>query len=175
MELEEKSYKEIEILQAVITRQLEHALKVRGWLFLILSGLTIAYFTNKTEITWIWFLILSACLIIMFWVLEAIQHAILDFARTRMAIVESAVRGETTYDGPKICLSLAGAWKIQGVFLTTLKAMFSSLILIQVVMLIGVMTLLAFAKPDFPIEEVTMAKDSDMIDPCQEETVSGTD
>ncbi len=102
MDWKEQAYKEIEILRLIIFRQLEHSLKVRGWLFLILSGLTGAFFTNKTAITNNWFLVLCVCLIFMFWILEAIQHTMLRFARSRMAKVESQIREgrESNYDGP---------------------------------------------------------------------------
>jgi len=66
MDWKEQVYKEIEILRLVIFRQLEHALKVRGWLFLILSGLTVAFFTNKTAITNKWFSVLCVCLFFCF-------------------------------------------------------------------------------------------------------------
>ena len=114
MDWKEQAYKEIEILRLIIFRQLEHSLKVRGWLFLILSGLTGAFFTNKTAITNKWFLVLCICLIFMFWILEAIQHSMLRFARSRMAKVESQIREgqESKYDGPLICNSMAGAWQV---------------------------------------------------------------
>jgi len=150
MDWKEQAYKEIEILRLVIFRQLEHALKVRGWLFLILSGLTVAFFTNKTAITNKWFLVLCVCLIFMFWILEAIQHSMLRFARSRMAKVESQIRDgqESNYDGPLICNSMAGAWQITGVVKATIKTMFSPLMFIQIVMLIIIVVLLASAKPE---------------------------
>ena len=159
MDWKEQAYKEIEILRLVIFRQLEHALKVRGWLFLILSGLTVAFFTNKTAITNKWFLVLCVCLIFMFWILEAIQHSMLRFARSRMAKVESQIRDgqESNYDGPLICNSMAGAWQITGVVKATIKTMFSPLMFIQIVMLIIIVVLLASAKP----EDLRKNKNSD--------------
>ncbi|MEM6333797.1 MAG: hypothetical protein AAF823_10715 [Planctomycetota bacterium] len=142
----DQAYKEIEILQSIISRQLDHSLKVRSWLFLILSGITVAYYNHKFLNTTA-YLASALPLITMFWTLEAMQYSLLRFARKRMAEVERQVRdGADKYDGPLICISLKKAWSAKGVIANTFITQFSPLVMAQFVMLMTIVVLLVLVK-----------------------------
>lgn len=132
MDLEEKAFKEIELLQAIITRQLEHSLKVRGWLIILISGLTVAAFREIAIIAPRNYLIIGILITFVFMFIESMQHSILHFARERMASIESMLRDTPPeYDGPRICISLKDAWKFPGAFSKTARTFLTPLILGQ--------------------------------------------
>lgn len=102
----EVELEELRQIQSIIARHEDHAFKVRGVLYALLSALTLPLFADKRVITGQSFLILSAIVVVLFLIVELVHRGIVRLAIERGAKVEEILRDGTPYDGPRIALSL---------------------------------------------------------------------
>ncbi|HBY02154.1 MAG TPA: hypothetical protein DEG92_06430 [Rikenellaceae bacterium] len=98
--------KEYEFLQNIIARQESIRLTIRNWLFGLVTGLIIAFYSNDFILSQWQFTLLSIFLILMFYWTELLHRVAEYRAMVRSTEVEEILRSGTSYDGPKIGKSL---------------------------------------------------------------------
>jgi hypothetical protein len=99
---------EYKILQDLITRLENNEFKIRGWLFTIITGLSLAYFSKNIMINAIGYLIVSIFCIMMFLVYELLHRIPKMKAFHRVKCLEDIIKKEGNYKGPKLYQSLTG-------------------------------------------------------------------
>lgn len=104
---------ELKLLQEVIGRHENHAMRVKGLLFVIIAGLTAATYAEGMRGSRGWMFAGAIVLTLLFMVWELYHRAISQQAITRAGAVESQLRGEADYDGPKIGHSLSNKIELQ--------------------------------------------------------------
>ena len=99
---------ELRQLQAIIARHEEHAFKIRGVMYALLTALAVPVFTNDRLLTGGWFIALAVLLIgLSFWA-ELVHRTFVRLAINRVLRLEEILRsdGSMSYDGPLISKSL---------------------------------------------------------------------
>jgi len=96
----EIAFEEWKHVQAVIARKSESCLKIRGWIYTLISAIIIAHITNK--ITWseIEVVLISIFITTFFLILEGIQALEHWRAIKRSNEIEQALKENNKYDGP---------------------------------------------------------------------------
>lgn len=97
---------ELRQIQAIIARHEDHAFKIRGMMYTLLSALTIPLFATQRTLSGQTFLTLSAIVVILLLIVELVHRAFVRLAILRAATIEKALREGIEYDGPKISESL---------------------------------------------------------------------
>lgn len=98
--------KEYEFLQNIIARQESTRLTIRNWLFGLVTGLIIAFYSNDFILPQWQFTLLSIFLILMFYCTKLLHRVAEYRAMVRSTEIEEILRCGTYYDGPKIGKSL---------------------------------------------------------------------
>lgn len=98
----ETAHLELTELQLVISRHEDHAFKVRGFLYAIIGALTTALFLEHPLLTRSAYGRVCAVAVFVFMAMELLHRCYAGRAIDRVRSVESALRGEVAYDGPKI-------------------------------------------------------------------------
>ena len=93
-------------IQAIVARHEDHAFKIRGVMYALLTALTLPLFAEKPTITGQTFLTLSGVVIVLLLIVELVHRAFERLAIERGARIEEILRNKETYDGPKIAVSL---------------------------------------------------------------------
>lgn len=104
--VDQRAIEEWKILEGVNTRHIDLSFKTRGWMYTLITALTVGLLSGKAIIVWWEFLVISYGLIVLFLGMELIQRAFTAKARQRIAVVESSIRGEIPYDGPRVTEAL---------------------------------------------------------------------
>jgi hypothetical protein len=95
---------EFKHLQAIIARHEDHAFKIRGVMYALLTALSAAVFTHEKLLSGWMFMLLGVLVIALFLVMEMVHRAICRLAIDRVSKLEAILRskGEIPYDGPLI-------------------------------------------------------------------------
>lgn len=104
---------ELKLLQEVIGRHENHAMRVKGLLFVIIAGLTAATYAEGMKGSRGWMFVGAIGLTLLFMVWELYHRAISQQAIIRAGKVESQLRGKADYDGPRIGHSLSNKIELQ--------------------------------------------------------------
>src|SRR5262245_58973777 len=106
--MQEVALEEFRQLQAIITRHEEHAFKVRGVMYALLTALAVPLFAGERLLTGGPFIALAVVVVCLsFWV-ELVHRAFARLAIERVRCVEAILRsgGVIPYDGPLVSESL---------------------------------------------------------------------
>lgn len=102
----EVELEELRQVQAIVARHEDHAFKIRGVLYALLTALTLPLFAERRVISGQTFLTLSGIAVLLFLVVELVHRAFVRLAILRGARIEEIMRNKEPYDGPKIAISL---------------------------------------------------------------------
>ena len=102
----ELELEELRQIQAIVARHEDHAFKIRGVMYALLTALTLPLFAEKRVISGQTFLTLSAIVVVLLLVVELVHRAFVRLAIERGAKIEQILRDKEPYDGPKIAVSL---------------------------------------------------------------------
>jgi len=94
-------------LQTIIGRHEGLEFQVRGWLLVLLVALVAALFADKSKLSAAAFSSVGVLVIAAFGFMELMIRVPKREAIGRVAVVEAALRGDVTYDGPAICRTLS--------------------------------------------------------------------
>jgi hypothetical protein len=98
---------ELQILAGVIARKEAVRLRQRNWVITVVSGLTIAFFSNNSHIRASEYAAVALATIVVFWLMETVYQHVEDRAIERTRKLEEILRDGLPYDGPLISESLA--------------------------------------------------------------------
>ena len=98
---------ELQILAGVIGRKEAVRLRQRNWVITVVSGLTIAFFSNSSHIRAAEYAAVALATIVIFWLMETVYQHVEDRAIERTRKLEQILREGRPYDGPLISESLA--------------------------------------------------------------------
>lgn len=131
-------------LESIVTRHSDLAFKTRGWLFAILTGLVIGVYSGRVHLETYQYFIMAYGLIMAFSFTEIIQRVPQANALKRIAVIESSLRGEQAYDGPRISLELSKTFDINAIIGQATK----QFVLIPYLMLFVIVAILGWFAPD---------------------------
>jgi hypothetical protein len=94
-------------LQIIIGRHEGLEFQIRGWLLLLLVALVAALFDDARQLSPTVFLVVGVLVIAAFGFMELMIRVPKREAIDRVGKVETALRGEQSYDGPAICRTLS--------------------------------------------------------------------
>jgi hypothetical protein len=100
---------ELKLLQEVISRHENHAMRIKGWLFLIVAGLATALYSQGVSVSKVELLIGAIAVTFLFLIWELHHRALVQMAISRASKVEEHLRDSENcpYDGPCIGTSLS--------------------------------------------------------------------
>ena len=107
MEAEMIALEELKLVQSIIHTQEQMRFKVVGWCIATITGLSVAYLSEKLDLPHTSYFVLSILIILIFLWLDTVHRVAVDRAIMRSGEIEKALRGEAEYDGPKIGESLS--------------------------------------------------------------------
>ncbi len=102
-----KAMEELKLLQNVIGRQEDFRMKIKSWAVTLVSAVSIAFLSGKINISSKSYIIMSVGIIVSFCWTDVIYRVAQNRAMKRSGNVESYLRGEVEYSGPKIGSSLS--------------------------------------------------------------------
>lgn len=105
---------ELKILQDIASRQEELRVKIRGWCIALLTALSVAALSQEIRISSGQFFFFGCVILVLFLWLDALYRVAQDRAFDRAKVVESVLRGEVNYDGPRIRDSLSEPNSLEG-------------------------------------------------------------
>lgn len=104
----DKILPEYKILQDIIARLENNEFKIRGWLFSIITALSVTYFSKKIDIGEIGYLIVSIFCTLIFLVYELLHRIPKRKAFDRVKYLDRVIKEGGNYDGPELYSSLSG-------------------------------------------------------------------
>ncbi len=93
-------------LQAIIGRHEDHAFKVRGVMYALLTALAVPVFSHDRILAGRQFALLAAIIILLFLFVELVHRGFVRLAIERTDALETILRTQAPYDGPLITQSL---------------------------------------------------------------------
>ncbi len=143
----EIALEELSLLQAFIARQEELRFKVRGLTTALATGLALARASTSVEVDRTGFLVVGIGVITIGWTLEA-WHNMAEHAGIRRShCVEEFLRGERSYDGPRIGESVGSPDGASDVLVSFLKSLRYGRVLFFHVLLVVLLVLVAWTSP----------------------------
>lgn len=109
MDKNQIAIEELKIFQDVIYGQEEIRFKIKSWAFALISAISIAFLSKKTNFSSVEYLFISVGILFLFFWTDAIHRVAQDRSQKRTFDIECFLRGETEYDGPKVNISLSRA------------------------------------------------------------------
>ena len=101
----EQAHRELERIEAIITRHEGFIFTVRGWLLVIVGGLIAGYYASNVEMSEFEVRIALLAIALLFLIVESRHLNLVEALVKRAGTVErsiAAARGDGWYDGPKV-------------------------------------------------------------------------
>lgn len=98
---------ELEILAKIIERKEQVRLRQRNWVITAVSGLTLAFVSDKSHIDSSEYAAVTLATVTIFWLMETVYQHVEDRAIKRSRTLERILREGHSYDGPLISESLS--------------------------------------------------------------------
>lgn len=98
---------ELQILAGVIERKEAVRLRQRNWVVTVVSGLSIAFFSDSRHIHPGEYVAVALATVMIFWLMETVYQHVEDRAIQRSRNLEELLREGRPYDGPLISASLS--------------------------------------------------------------------
>ncbi len=104
---EKMALEELKIVETIINAQEQIRLKISGWGVATVSAISVAFLSKKLGLPPDSYLILSIIILAIFLWLDTVHRVAVDRAIQRSNYIESVLRGEVAYDGPRIGESIS--------------------------------------------------------------------
>ena len=113
---DESPWKEIGVLEEIIARHETHAMKVKGWLFLLLTSASAGriFVGDFRHSPYFMTFVILASLVFVLW--ELFHRGLVRLAIERVATIEENMRNQAHYDGPRVVVSLSPNLTIRKAF-----------------------------------------------------------
>jgi len=131
---------ELKLLQGIAEKQEELRFKIRGWCLALVTALTAAFLSEKTDFSGAQYILISCLILALFLWLDVLYRVAQDRALTRAEIVEKNLRGVEEYAGPLIrnSLSVKNTIKDQRTSLNNIRVYGPYLLLFIIVLPVGI-------------------------------------
>jgi hypothetical protein len=147
MSIDTRTLEEWKMLQDIITSHSNNIFKIHGWLLALLTALAGGVYSQTIPICGLWFFAIGAFITLVFFWIEIVHRVVQKRAINRKMIVEKALRGDISYDGPKVADVLLEAESLRTNMTAGIHELKNAVVIAPAIFLIIIIGLLAVYTP----------------------------